>query len=156
MIIVVSDASPIINLAAVSRLPLLQELFGSILVPPSVWTEVMAGEQFALPDWVELRSPANQPLVSSLCAELDRGEAEAIALAAEIAAGLVLIDEKKGRAVARRLGLCPLGLLGVLTESKARGLIPEVKPLLNLMVRKAGFRITEALYRQVLQSVGEA
>ena len=57
MIIVVSDASPIINLAAVSRLPLLQELFGSILVPPSVWAEVMAGEQFALPDWVELRSP---------------------------------------------------------------------------------------------------
>lgn len=87
MIIVVSDASPIINLAAVSRLSLLQELFGSILAPPSVWAEVMAG---------------------------------------------------------------------VLTESKARGLIVEVKPLLNLMVRRAGFRITDSLYRQVLQSVGEA
>lgn len=156
MTIVVSDASPIINLAAVSRLSLLQELFGSILAPPSVWAEVMAGDQFALPDWLELRSPADQPLVASLSAELDRGEAEAIALAAEIAAGLVLIDEKKGRAVARRLGLRPLGLLGVLTESKARGLIAEVKPLLNLMVRRAGFRITDSLYRQVLQSVGEA
>jgi hypothetical protein len=52
--------------------------------------------------------------------------------------------------------LHPRAALGVLTESKARGLILEVKPLLNLMVRKAGFRITDSLYRRVLQSVGEA
>ena len=94
MIIVGSDASPIINLAAVGHLSLLQELFGSILALPAVWAEVMAGDQFALPDWLELQSPADRSPVASLTAELNRGEAEAIALEAEIAAGMVLINEK--------------------------------------------------------------
>ena len=76
-------------------------------------------------------------------------------MAKEVAADLVLIDEKKGRAVAKRLGLRYLGLLGVLVEAKQRGLIDELKPILDLLIQKAGFRVSQTLYGQVLASVGE-
>lgn len=155
MTLVVCDASPVMNLAAIDRLALLQELFGVVLMPPAVWAEIMAGDPLDRPAWIELHSPTNPALVESLSIDLDVGEAEAIALATEIAADLLLIDEKKGRAVARRLGLRPLGLLGVLTEAKSRGLVEAVKPLLDALVCQAGFRVGPSLYRQVLDSVGE-
>ena len=155
MTVVVSDASPVINLASIDRLLLLRDLFGTILVPATVWSEVVAGELLTRPLWIELRSPANLLLVEALQLDVDPGEAEAIALAKEVAADLVLIDEKKGRAVAKRLGLRYLGLLGVLVEAKQRGLIDELKPILDLLIQKAGFRVSQTLYGQVLASVGE-
>lgn len=105
MTVVVSDASPVINLASIDRLLLLRYMFGTILVPATVWSEVVAGEPLTRPLWIELRSPTNLLLVEALQLDVDPGEAEAIALAKEVAADLVLIDEKKGRAVAKRLGL---------------------------------------------------
>lgn len=155
MTVVVSDASPVINLASIDRLLLLRDMFGTILVPATVWSEVVAGEPLTRPLWIELRSPMNLLLVEALQLDVDPGEAEAIALAKEVAADLVLIDEKKGRAVAKRLGLRYLGLLGVLVEAKQRGLIDELKPILDLLIQKAGFRVSQTLYGQVLASVGE-
>jgi uncharacterized protein len=155
MTVVVSDASPVLNLASIDRLLLLRDMFGTILVPATVWSEVVAGEPLTRPIWIELRSPTNLLLVKALQLDVDPGEAEAIALAKEVAADLVLIDEKKGRAVAKRLGLRYLGLLGVLVEAKQRGLIDELKPILDLLIQKAGFRVSQTLYGQVLASVGE-
>jgi predicted nucleic acid-binding protein len=155
MTLVVCDASPVMNLAAIDRLELLQKLFEVVLMPPSVWAEIVAGDPLDRPAWIELHSPTNPALVESLSLDLDVGEAEAIALASEIAADLLLIDEKKGRAFARRLGLRPLGLLGVLAEAKSQGLVEAVKPLLDALVCQAGFRVGASLYRQVLDSVGE-
>lgn len=59
MILVVCDTSPVMNLAAIDRLALLQELFGVVLMPPAVWAEIMAGDPLDRPAWIELHSPTN-------------------------------------------------------------------------------------------------
>ena len=104
--------------------------------------------------WVETRPVANRILVIALQVELDEGEAEAIALAQELAADVLLIDEHLGRAAATRLGVRIIGLLGVLIEAKNRGLIQEIKPAVDALMQ-LGFRIQQDLYQRVLQAAGE-
>jgi predicted nucleic acid-binding protein len=87
---------------------------------------------------------------------LDAGEAEAIALALEIGAELLLMDDRLGRESARHLGLHYTGLIGVLIEARRKGLIRAVKPHLDALRDIAGFRLRETLYLRVLQDEGEA
>jgi len=94
--------------------------------------------------------------VQALQQELDAGEAEAIVLALETRAELLLMDEHLGRETARHLGLRHTGLIGVLIEAKRKGLISKVKPHLDALRDVAGFRVSDALYRRVLQDEGEA
>jgi uncharacterized protein len=79
----------------------------------------------------------------------------AIACASELNAELLLVDEERGRAIARRLDLRVIGLLGVLIETKHRGLIDAVNPILDALINRAGFWVTRALYVRVLQGAGE-
>jgi hypothetical protein len=90
-----------------------------------------------------------------LSLELDAGEAEAIALAVEMQADIVLLDERLARRVGARLGLRFVGVLGLLVESKRRGLIPFVKPVLDALITRAGFWVGNSLYLRVLAEVGE-
>jgi uncharacterized protein len=94
--------------------------------------------------------------VAQLRAELDLGEAEAIALALEKRADLVLVDERLGRRAARALGLRVTGLLGVLAEAKRAGLIERVKPVIEDLQERAGFWISAELVSQVLSDLDEA
>jgi predicted nucleic acid-binding protein len=110
--IVVSNTSPIINLAAIRRLDLLRQLYGSIAIPESVYHEIAVtdtGEagsrEVQTLDWIETKKAANRLQVAALQIELDKGEAEAISLALELKADFILLDERRGRAVASRLGL---------------------------------------------------
>lgn len=126
--IVVSNTSPIINLAAIGQLDLLQQLYQKLTIPQAVYYEISivgAGQPGATEvqrlNWIESRQVANRALVTALQTELDEGEAEAIALAIEIGANLLLLDERRGRAVAARLGLQFIGLLGLLIEAKHKG-----------------------------------
>ncbi|MEW5935445.1 MAG: DUF3368 domain-containing protein [Bacillota bacterium] len=158
----VSDSSPLINLARIGMLWLLRELFGEILVPDAVWEEVVvdgagqpgAGEVGAAA-WIRKRSVANRPLVSVLRRDLGPGEAEAIALALEAGARLLLMDERAGREAARHLGVSCAGLLAVLVEAKRRGLIAAVKPCLDALRDVAGFWLAGDLYEKVLRDLGE-
>jgi hypothetical protein len=86
---------------------------------------------------------------------LDRGEAETIALALELGADLVLLDERDGRYTAQRFGLRVVGVLGVLLEAKSKGLIKNIKPYLDMLRQQAGFYIRETLYQQMLILAGE-
>ena len=87
--------------------------------------------------------------------DLDLGEAEAIALAKELHAEWLLIDETKGRTIAKNAGLQIIGLLGVLLAAKEKGLITEVKLYLEKLITKAKFRISPELYTRVLQLANE-
>lgn len=156
--IIVSDTSPINNLAAINHLHLLHQLYGTLLIPEAVYRELtdpnfpVAGAiEVKTFDWIQTRAVSDRNLVEALSNELDIGEAEAIALAVEIQAEQVLIDERRGRLVAARLNLQFTGILGILVEAKSRGLIVEVKPLLDDLVNKAGFWIAKPLYDKVLQ-----
>jgi predicted nucleic acid-binding protein len=99
---------------------------------------------------------SNDVVVRALQGELDDGEAEAIALAVELQAELILIDERRARAVATRLGLNVVGVLGVLVEAKHRALVPHLKPILDALITRAGFRVSPPLYERVLQAAGES
>ncbi|HEX2225441.1 MAG TPA: DUF3368 domain-containing protein [Thermoanaerobaculia bacterium] len=160
--IVVSDASPLISLAAVNRLDLLRELYGTVWIPESVFQEVAVADperpgaqEIRQADWISVRPVSDSVLVRALRGELDLGEAEAIALAVEARADLLLVDERLGRRAALRVGVRVLGILGVLIEAKSRALIPVIKPLLDDLLWKAGFRISSDLYERILREAGE-
>ena len=132
--LIVSDTSPILNLVAVERLELLRDLYGSIVIPPAVSAELHANGIFLTADWVEVIEPRNRAAVDGLRAELDAGESEAIVLAQQLKASLLLMDERLGRRAAIQLGLDVTGLLGILAEGKKRGLISSCAPLLDSMI----------------------
>lgn len=152
--IVVSNASPLINLAVVRHLELLHQLYGSLKIPKAVSEEITRANQ-QVPSWIDTQLVSNQALVTALLLELDPGEAEAIALAIELPADLLLMDERIGRRVAARFGLKFTGILGILAEAKSKGLIPAIKPIIDDLRFKAGFWVSDSLYQRVLQASGE-
>lgn len=157
--IVVSDTSPILNLASINRLGILESLYQKVLIPSAVYDELTRSASEAFPDppsypWLVVASARDQARVRQLCGEVDPGEAEAIVLALESRADLLLIDERRGRRIATSLGMRVTGLLGVLAEAKRAGLIQQVKPLLDDLLR-VGFWIGADLYTRVLTELGE-
>jgi len=107
-----------------------------------------------LPEWIEVTSPENRPLVSALSKLLGAGESEAIALAIELGADFLILDDLKARKIAREFGINVVGTAGVLLLAKKRGVVDEVKPLLTLLVEK-GFRISDDVIRIILKAAGE-
>jgi predicted nucleic acid-binding protein len=161
MAVVVADAGPIIALSAVGCLDLLQGLYGRIIVPRAVLNEVLAlpgapGSEVAERAWVDVNDEVldNDPVVVGLMSTLDLGEACAIALAARLQADLCLIDERRGRAVARQLGVRIKGTIGVLVDAKHRGLLQEVAPVLKAL-RDAGVFLSDAVVAAALREADE-
>jgi uncharacterized protein len=160
--IVVSNSSPLVSLAAIGRLDLLRELYGTITIPQAVHDEVVVqglgrpgSSEVQTLEWIVRRDVDDPNVVTALEGKLDRGEAEAIALAAELQADLLLMDERLGRTEAARFGLRFIGILGVLIEAKGRGLLQRIEPILDELQLDAGFRMSEALRARVLQAAGE-
>jgi predicted nucleic acid-binding protein len=104
---------------------------------------------------VEVQDATDRSMVSHFGAEVALGEAEALALALELKADRLLIDEQQGRAIAERVGLRYIGVLGVLLEAKRGGHLNAVRPILDQLVATAGFWIGETLRREVLAAAGE-
>lgn len=154
--IVVSDTSPILNLSAVGRLGLLRDLYGEIVIPPAVAAELARNAIEFDPAWTRVVAARDPDQLAALRLDLDDGEAEAILVAAELGATLLLIDETRGRRAAIGRGITVTGLLGVLAEAKHRGIIPLCRPILDDMMRIAGFWIGEDLRGRYLLAVGES
>jgi len=159
---VVSDASPLINLARIGELGLLRQLYGEILIPEAVWREVVVegagqpgADEVGKASWIRAREVTNEHLVRALRQDLDPGEAEAIALALEIGADLLIMDERLGRQTASYLGVRYLGLIGVLIAAKRGGFIEAIKSRLDALQDRAGFRVSDALVQRVLRDQGE-
>jgi len=160
--IVVSNTSPLTNLAAIGQFDLLHRLYAELHIADSVWEELNAGDQpwpghneVAAADWIHRHTIQQQALITTLRRDLDRGEAESIALALELGADLVLLDEKEGRHAAQRLGLRVVGIVGVLLDAKAHGMINGVKSHLDALRHTVGFYLSESLYQATLKRAGE-
>ena len=153
--IVVSDTSCISNLLSIGREELLPRLFGEVLIPPAVLSELLRFH-VRVPDFVRCVAPAEMGKMASLSQELDLGEAEAICLALELKADRLLIDEAPGRAAALREGIPIIGLVGVLVTAKRTGLVGAISPILQQLEEDAGFYLSASLKENVLLAVGEA
>lgn len=159
---VVSNTSPLINLSRIGQLDLLYRLHNELIIPQAVWNEIVvqgAGQvgahEVQSAPWIKTQNVANIPLVRTLQRELDAGEAEAIALALELHADVLIMDERLGRRTAQYLGLRCTGLIGILIAAKRQGHIPAIRPQLEALRGSGQFRISESLYDQVLRDEGE-
>jgi uncharacterized protein len=158
--IVVSDTSPILSLALIGQLELLHHLYGSIVIPEAVRSEIITtnqrgAQEVAQTDWIITRPIEPDVVLKLLLREIDQGEAEAIGLALQLNADVLLIDERKARHLAAYLELGVVGLLDVLQEAKQRQLITNVKPILDELMARARFRLSRKLYQRTLFTAGE-
>lgn len=157
----VVDASPLIFLAKLERLDLLRQAAGSVCLPQAVADEIRAKPDMAtqvleqaLQTWIEVRVVDNRMAVDLLLAELDLGEAEVIVLAKILNAEYVVMDDLDARRFARRVGLRPIGTLGLLLAARLRGEIPSLQAEIQRL-EKFGFRVSSALKAQLLRAAGE-
>ncbi|MGD0498351.1 MAG: DUF3368 domain-containing protein [Bryobacteraceae bacterium] len=162
--LVASNTSPISNLAIVGRLNLLQSQFHEIWIPGAVQAELhrlphlpaRKEIQQALRDgWIKPRALREDKVARLLAAALDPGEAEAIALALELSADLILLDERDGRHAAEHAGLRVTGVLGVLLRAKKEGQIQSIGPEVEALRARARFFLSARMQEKVLEAAGE-
>ncbi|ELR97534.1 DUF3368 domain-containing protein [Gloeocapsa sp. PCC 73106] len=157
--LVVSNTSPILNLAIVDQLSLLRQQFGRIQIPSAVLDELKMDEErpgsqrirIAITQgWIQVQSVSDVSLIRLLRQTLDKGESEAIALALEIQAQWTILDEHDGRKIAKSLGLQVTGILGILIRAKQTGELSSLETIMDQLIKEAGFRIASDLLAKVL------
>ena len=163
--IVVADTGPLIALGRVECLKLLHDLYQDVLIPSAVRDELHQGSgrpgarqsaEALEQGWLQVQelSAGSAQALSDLMLVLDPGEAEAILLAEEMNCRFLLIDERKGRAIANRRGVPVVGIAGVLLAAKKRGLIDAVMPFLQNL-EQAGYRMSVGLTKEIARLAGE-
>ena len=157
----VTNASPLIFLAKLDRLPLLRSAASKIFVPTTVIEEIAAQKDSAfervdaaLRSWLDRREPIVGERIHLLGLEVGLGEAAAIALGIEARADRIVLDDLDARRWAQRLGLRPIGTLGILLAARLRGELPSLEAEIDRLT-EAGFRIGDALMNAVLKEAGE-
>jgi len=161
--VVVADTGPLIALARVGQLDLLRRLYGEIHVPTAVHAELAidsgrpGAEALAAAfeaGWIDVQPARDLKAISELARLVDPGEAEAIVLAEQENARFLLIDDAKGRRVARGRGVAVVGVAGMLLAAKSRGALAAVGPTLDELSR-VGYRLSAQLVAAVLDKAGE-
>ena len=162
----VSNASPLIHLAAIGRFSLLRDFFDEVVIPPSVWREVVdegggrpgtqAVQEAANTGWIRVEALSSDTLARFLRRDLDDGEADSIALAVEISPSVILLDESEARRLAELYSLKKTGVVGLLVRAKNEAKITSLKEELDRLRDEAGFWLHDDLYEQALHGVGEA
>lgn len=159
--IIISDTSSIGYLLQINLLHLLKILYGEIIIPDAVNKEILQLEnkgyflsEFINADWIKIYSAHNLSNVKDYKNILDQGELEAISIAIELNADLLIIDEKLGRIVATNLGFDITGSVGILMTAKNKNLIPSIKTALDKLIL-LGCRISKKLYNIALKYCNE-
>jgi predicted nucleic acid-binding protein len=157
---IVSDTGPILSFARAGRLDILRQVFGEISIPEAVFIEIAIGgkgkpgaDEVESGVWIKREAVKDRAVLNRLHRGLNLGEMEALAFAAETGAAL-LIDEYEGRKEAADMGIEHFGSLRVLKEAKDRGIISEIRPLLDELIA-SGTYISESLYEEFLRATGE-
>ena len=148
--VVIADTSCFILLDKIDSLDILYELFGEVSTSVEVSQEY--GKQ--LPYWVKIEKVKNAKQQLMLEAQIDKGEASAIALAMEKVNSLLILDDLKARNFAAELHLSFTGTLGVLLKAKEMGIIGALKPLL-LRIQQTNFRFSEKVFSDILKEANE-
>ena len=153
---VVSNSTPLIALSRIMRLHLLRELFSEVTIPTAVYDEVViagygrvGGPEVENAQWIIHHQVKNKDLVAFLRISLDAGEAEAIALAKEISADLVLLDDNDGRNIAGSVGINFTGTIGILLRYY-QGHSADFKEALDELLAQ-GFRLSKTEYQKILE-----
>jgi len=158
---IIVNSTPLISLAIIHQLDLLQKIFNDVYIPLTVYNEVIvngkgkAGHaELSMINWLQVVVPVNAPLKQSIMLQLDEGEADVITIAKDKDISLVCIDEFAGRQYASLLGLDVIGTLGILLIAKKKGIIPLLKPLCDKLILNERY-ISSGLYNEVLIKAGE-
>lgn len=168
--VVIADASPLIALARIEQFQLLPMLFNEVLMTDIVQHEILQGgvfserailEQAIKAGWLQVVRLDKQPILNDFNAAvegLDAGEASSIRWSAHLQqqqqAVLLIMDEAKGRAVARRLKLDLMGSAGILALAKRQGLISSVQPLL-IQLKQSGYYLSDSVIKAALKLAQE-
>ncbi|TRZ87704.1 MAG: DUF3368 domain-containing protein [Methanosarcinales archaeon] len=156
---VVSNTSPILNLAIIDRLSLLKYQAGVVLIPPAVLEELRVDEdrpgsihiRNALESgWLRIEKPEGTSLLHLLQRELDKGEAHAISLALQVKADWTLLDEREARRVAKSLELKVTGVLGLLLRAWRQGNLSSLEDTIRELRDKAGFHLSRQIVEEIL------
>lgn len=157
----VVDTSPLIFLAKLDRLDLLKKGADHVVVPQAVLREVSEQQdsasravEAATRSWLSAREVRDLRLVDVLMADLGPGESEVIALALEMKAERVVLDDLDARRFANRVDLSPVGTLGLLLAARLRGELPSLRTEIARL-RHAGFRVGQTLALELLNAAGE-
>jgi hypothetical protein len=152
--VVISDTTAITTLLKAGMEGLLPELFENVSIPQAVWDELLAFHS-QLPNFVLLRAIGRADRRLPETASLGRGEAEAITLAKEINADLLLTDDLKARSIATSLNIKCTGLLGLLIRAKQRGRISSVREAMGGLEARGGLYLSDAVKAEALRLAGE-
>jgi len=155
--VIVSNAGPLIVLLKTGKISILKDLFQKVLVTMAVWEEITAKDYeksiFVKMEWIETRKIRNTELAVLLEKLIGRGEAEAIVLAKELEA-VLLMDDAKARKHAKLLNVEVIGTLGLLKLAKNNGLISSAKKVIDDMLSK-GYYIEDNLIKKILREANE-
>ena len=151
--VVVSNSSPLIALARIQRLDLVPGIFESVLIPPAVAREI-APSIPVLSTWLRIQAPSVLPPAPLLRRRLGAGERQALALAIELRADWIILDDLPARRSAQAAGLNVIGTLGMLVAAKRAGLLQSIRPELDALVRTSFF-LSPQLYDELLRLAGE-
>lgn len=159
---VVCDASTLIALARIGQLDILAQVGAQVVIPMAVYDEVVVkgagkpgSDEVRQASWIETREVADRNVVAQFRTVLGAGESEAIALAKEHDASLIILDDQDARETAAAEGLDVVGLLAFLVLAKEEGIIHQVRPLLDAL-RRQGFFISDDLYQHILRKADES
>lgn len=165
---IISNAGPLIYLAKLGKLNLLQRLFKDVIISKEVYEEVVKGKEEKFFDaliikksieegWIKVKESKADKKISQFAPEIDQGEISTINLAKKFKPSLVLIDDASGRAIAESFGLNVKGTLYVLLRAYRKKLInkKEAKDSVNKLVF-SGFRISQEVYIKVLEELDKS
>jgi predicted nucleic acid-binding protein len=149
--IVVSNSTPIIVLARIDKLEILQRLYGNIYIPIAVSQEVAFKGNNLLQrnPWMKIKHVNDNLARDAFSVSLHSGEVEAMLLTRQLGADLLIIDDGLARKYAKRLNITITGTVGVILQAKNKGIIPRVKPILDDIISN-GFFLSEQVRREIL------
>ena len=155
--LVIADSGPIISLALIGKLELLNSLFDDILIPQAVWNEISADDTkpFYNLTYDFFKGKVRQIKgFNDLTFTMDYGESESVILYRELQADFLLIDDKKARNIAENMGINCIGTLGVLSIANDKGLVDNLKPIFEAFIKNKLYYSIDLL-NVILKQKGE-